>query len=243
VVVLETGGPVTMPWLGSVGAVLQAWYPGTRGGVAIARVLTGEVNPSGRLPATFPAAETQLPRPVIDAGQQRADYNIEGAAVGYKWHQLKGRKPLFAFGHGLSYTSFTYGGLAAQFKDGKVTVSFNVRNTGTRAGKAVPQVYVAAPALESPVAPDSQVAGGWEAPQRLAGWDKFALAPGASHTATVTVDPRLLGVYDSASKTWRIAGGDYDIILASASDAPAATVRLRLPAHAVDVRGRPAGAQ
>ena len=237
VVVLETGGPVTMPWLGNVGAVLQAWYPGTRGGVAIARVLTGEVNPSGRLPATFPASEAQLPRPVIEADQQRADYNIEGAAVGYKWHDLKGRKPLFAFGHGLSYTSFAYGGLAAQFMDGRVSVSFTVRNTGTRAGKAVPQIYVA------PAAPAVLDGGRWEAPQRLGGWDKFALEPGASRTATVTIDPRLLGVYDSASKSWRIAGGDYSIILASASDAPAAAVRLRLPAHSLDVRGRPAGAQ
>jgi beta-glucosidase len=226
VVVLETGGPVTMPWLDSVGAVLQAWYPGTRGGTAIARVLSGEVNPSGRLPATFPASEAQLPRPAIEADQQRADYNIEGAAVGYKWHDLTGRKPLFAFGHGLSYTSFAYGGLSARLKDGALSVSFTVRNTGKRAGKAVPQVYVA------------PVAGGWEAPQRLGGWNKLALQPAASASATVTVDPRLLGVYDSASKTWRIAEGDYLVTLASASDAPAAAVHVRLPARTLDVRGR-----
>ncbi|KQX01682.1 beta-glucosidase [Massilia sp. Root418] len=226
VVVLETGGPVTMPWLDSAGAVLQAWYPGTRGGVAIARVLTGEVNPSGRLPATFPAAEAQLPRPAIHPDQQRADYNIEGAAVGYKWHDLTGRKPLFAFGHGLSYTSFAYGGLAAQFRDGALSVSFMVKNTGPRAGKAVPQVYLA------------PAAGGWEAPKRLGGWDKLALQPGASASTTLTVDPRLLGVYHSASKTWRIADGEYVITLASAADAPAATVHVRLPAITLDVRGR-----
>jgi beta-glucosidase len=226
VVVLETGGPVTMPWLDGVGAVLQAWYPGTRGGVAIARVLTGEVNPSGRLPATFPASEVQLPRPAIHADQPRVDYNVEGAALGYKWHARTGRKPLFAFGHGLSYTSFDYSGLAAQFKDGALSVSFSVKNTGARAGKAVPQVYVAPPA------------GGWEAPQRLGGWDKLALQPGASASTTLTIDPRLLGVYHSASKTWQIAGGDYVITLASAADAPAATVRVRLPAGTLDVRGR-----
>jgi beta-glucosidase len=226
VVVLETGGPVAMPWLANVGAVLQAWYPGTRGGVAIARVLSGEVNPSGHLPATFPASEAQLPRPTIEADQQRADYNIEGAAVGYKWHDLTGRKPLFAFGHGLSYTSFAYSGLAAQFKDGTLSVTFSVKNTGARAGKAVPQIYVA------------PLAGGWEAPQRLGGWDKMALQPGAGATTTVKIDPRLLGVYDSASKTWRVAAGGYMVTLASAADAPAAAVQLHLPAFTVDVRGK-----
>ena len=209
--------------------MLQAWYPGTRGGAAIARVLTGEVNPSGRLPATFPASEAQLPRPAIPADQQRVDYNIEGAAVGYKWHERTGRKPLFAFGHGLSYTSFAYSGLSAQLKDGALTVSFSVKNTGARAGKAVPQVYVS---------PNVAPAGGWEAPQRLGGWDKLALQPGASASSTVTIDPRLLGVYHSASKTWRIAAGDYTITLASAADAPAASVRVRLPAGTLDVRGK-----
>jgi beta-glucosidase len=231
VVVLETGGPVTMPWLDQAGAVLEAWYPGTRGGVAIARVLNGEVNPSGHLPATFPAAEAQLPRPVIDAAgddpeQARVDYNIEGAAVGYKWYDLKGLKPLFAFGHGLSYTSFAYSGLRVMQKDGQVSVSFTVKNTGGRAGKAVPQIYV------------SPVKGGWEAPKRLGGWDKIALAPGESREVTVAIDPRLLGVYHSASKTWRIADGDYDIMLAESAAAPAATVRQRLPARTLNVQGR-----
>ncbi|HEY0062796.1 MAG TPA: glycoside hydrolase family 3 C-terminal domain-containing protein, partial [Telluria sp.] len=222
VVVLETGGPVTMPWLDQVGAVVEAWYPGSAGGEAIARVLTGEVNPSGRLPATFPRSESQLPRVKLDGdkanapGRYHVDYNIEGAAVGYKWFERKGHKPLFAFGHGLSYTAFDYAGLTAQAKDGTIAVTFTVKNSGPRAGHAVPQVYVA------------PVKGGWEAPQRLGGWDKVKLAPGTSAGSQVKIDPRVLAVYDSRTKLWRIAPGEYKVTLAQAADAPVQTVRVRL---------------
>lgn len=223
VVVLETGGPVTMPWLGAVGAVVQAWYPGAAGGEAIARVLTGEVNPSGRLPATFPMAESQLPRAKLDGdpankpgGRYTVDYNIEGAAVGYKWFELKGHKPLFAFGHGLSYTSFGYTGLAAKASGGAIAVDFKVANTGKRAGAAVPQVYVA------------RAGGGWEAPRRLGGWDKVALKAGESRASQVTIDPRVLAVYDSASRKWKIAPGEYIVTLAAASDAPVSSVKVML---------------
>lgn len=237
VVVLQTGGPVVMPWLNDVAAVLEAWYPGTNGGAAIARVLTGEVNPSGRLPATFPASVAQLPRPVIDGDpvtkdenileKVSTDYNIEGAAVGYKWFDLKGHKPLFPFGYGLSYTSFTYGDLAANSTADSIEVRFSIKNTGKREGKAVGQVYI------------SPVAGGWEAPKRLAGWDKLALQAGASGTATVKVDPRLLGMYDSASKTWKIAAGEYLVTLAESAGAkPAASVKVRLEARSVNLQGK-----
>ncbi|WP_295989897.1 glycoside hydrolase family 3 protein [Rugamonas sp.] len=232
VVVLETGGPVTMPWLDAAGAVVEAWYPGTSGGLAIARVLSGEVNPSGRLPATFPASEAQLPRARIDGDAAQPDYqqaatsyDVEGAAVGYKWFEEKRFIPLFAFGHGLSYTTFAYSGLKAQPQDGAVVVSFAAKNTGRRNGKAVPQLYVA------------PAAGGWEAPRRLAGWDKVALAPGASAALRLRIDPRVLAVFDSASKTWRIAEGDYVLTLAEASDAPRASVTVHLPARVLDVRG------
>jgi beta-glucosidase len=223
VVVLETGGPVTMPWLGAVGAVVEAWYPGAAGGEAIARVLSGEVNPSGRLPATFPVSESQLPRTSIDGdpaaapgGHYSVNYNIEGAAVGYKWFELKGHKPLFAFGHGLSYTAFRYHDLSAAAEGGGITVRFKVSNSGKRTGKAVPQVYVA------------PASGAWEAPKRLGGWDKLELQPGQSGTSTVTIDPRVLALFDSASGTWKIAPGEYIVTLASASDAPVATVRVHL---------------
>lgn len=237
VVVLQTGGPVVMPWLNKVGAVLEAWYPGTSGGAAIARVLSGEVNPSGRLPATFPASLAQLPRPVLDGDAKTkdeniiekvtTDYNIEGAAVGYKWFDLKGHKPLFPFGYGLSYTSFAYEGLSAKAAGTGIEVSFSIKNTGKRDGKAVGQVYV------------SSLAGGWEAPKRLGGWDKLDLKAGASGKATVRIDPRLLGVYDSASKTWKIAAGEYLVTLADSAGAkPAASVKVKLDAQTVDVNGR-----
>ncbi len=233
VVVLETGGPVVMPWLSNVDAVLEAWYPGTSGGEAIAGVLFGEANPSGHLPATFPASTAQLPRPVLDGyldGNERrfdVDYH-EGAAVGYKWFDLKGLRPLFPFGHGLSYTDFTLSGLKATVRDGIVTASFTVANTGKRAGKEVAQIYVA------------PVGARWEAPKRLGGFAKVDVQPGAAAQASVTVDPRLLAVYDAPTKRWNVAAGDYRVILAaSAADDKAQETTVRLEAASYDVHGKP----
>ncbi|KSB90291.1 glycosyl hydrolase [Caulobacter vibrioides] len=229
VVVLETGGPVTMPWLNDVGAVLQAWYPGTSGGEAIARVLTGEVDATGRLPVTFPAGEAQLPRPKLDGDPKTpdalfaVDYSIEGAAVGYKWFDKKGLKPLFPFGHGLSYTSFAYSDLKTSTTDGQLTVAFKVTNTGKRAGKDVPQVYV------------SPKAGGWEAPRRLAGFQKVDLAPGASQTVTLTVDPRLLATWDEKAHGWQVAAGDYEVQLGASSAAITARTTAAVAAQSVPV--------
>jgi beta-glucosidase len=225
VVVLETGSAVAMPWLGKVAGVVEAWYPGTNGGEAIARVLTGEVDASGRLPMTFPVSESQLPRPKLDGVGLKpdvrfgTDYTIEGAAVGYKWFDAKGLKPLFAFGHGLSYTSFSHTGLKAEAADGSIRVTFTTANTGAREGKAVPQVYV------------SKASGGWEAPKRLGGWDKLALKAGESRASTVTVDPRTLAVFDDKSGTWKIAEGEYTVTLATAADAPVQTATVRLAAR------------
>jgi beta-glucosidase len=232
VVVLQTGGPVLMPWLANVGAAVEAWYPGTNGGEAIARVLFGEVNPSGHLPATFPASEAQLPRPVLDGYPEVKDARItvtynEGAAVGYKWFDLKGHKPLFPFGHGLSYSEFAFSGLKAEVKNGLINASFTVKNTGAVAGKEVAQVYVAPVSLK------------WEAPKRLGGWQKVDLKAGASTNASVTIDPRLVAMYDSATKTWKIAEGDYKVILAAdASDAKATSVTVHLNAATLDVKGK-----
>jgi beta-glucosidase len=232
VVVLQTGGPVLMPWLDQVGAALEAWYPGTSGGEAIARVLFGEVNPSGHLPATFPASVDQLPRPVLDGYPevQGARFDVtynEGAAIGYKWFDLKGHKPLFPFGHGLSYSEFNLGNLKASVKKGLITATFTVKNTGAVAGKEVAQIYVA------------PVSALWESPKRLGGYQKVDLKSGASTSASVTIDPRLLGVYDSASKTWKIAAGDYKVILAAdAMDQQATSVVVRLNAATLDVNGQ-----
>jgi beta-glucosidase len=229
VVVLETGGPVLMPWLSKVGAVVEAWYPGSEGGEAIASVLTGAVDASGRLPVTFPAALDQLPRPVLDGDPNKpddlfaVDYTIEGAAVGYKWFDKKGRQPLFAFGHGLSYTTFAYDKLKAEAKGGVLTVSFDVRNTGQRTGKAVPQVYV------------SPKAGGWEAPQRLAGFKKVELAPGATTRVTLSVDPRLLATWNDKAHGWSVAAGDYVVKLGASSRDTAAEAQVTVAAQSIPV--------
>ncbi|ESQ93327.1 beta-glucosidase [Asticcacaulis sp. AC460] len=234
VVVLETGGPVVMPWVDNVAAVLEAWYPGTSGGEAIARVLTGEVNPSGHLPATFPASLDQTPRPIMEGDPKldndshpHSDYNIDGAAIGYKWFDKRGAKPLFAFGHGLSYTTFQLSGLSAQASGKSLTASFTIKNTGKTAGAEVGQVYV------SPVGD-----AGWEAPKRLAGFEKITLKPGKSGKATVTVDPRLLATFDSASKTWNIKAGDYKVILATSATEPVSEVIVHLDAQTLNVKGQ-----
>lgn len=229
VVVLITGGPVVMPWLDKVGAVVEAWFPGTAGGEAIARVLTGEVDATGRLPVSFPKSVADLPRPKLDGvGKAEGelfdtDYDIEGAAVGYKWYDLKKIEPLFPFGYGLSYTKFAYSNLTATAAGDKVTVSFDVKNVGARAGKDVPQVYVA------------PKAGGWEAPKRLAGFKKVALAPGATQRVTVTVDPRLLATWDGKAHGWSIAAGQYDIALGSSSRALSSTAQVTLAARSLPV--------
>lgn len=231
IVVLETGGPVVMPWLPRVGAVLEAWYPGTSGGEAIARVLTGEVNPSGHLPVTFPAALAQTPRPVLEgdpALDQDAhpigNYDIEGAAVGYKWFDKTRATPLFPFGHGLSYTRFALTGLAAVPAGKGIAARFAVANTGALAGKAVAQVYVGG--------------AGWEAPKRLGGFTKIDLAPGAREAASVSIDPRLLATFDPATRTWRIAAGDYAVMLGASATDIVQTVTVHLDAQTLDPSGR-----
>jgi beta-glucosidase len=214
-VVLETGGPVLMPWVDRVAAVLEAWYPGSSGGEAIARVLTGEVNPSGRLPVTFPQSLEQLPRPHLDGFPEKrdaritVDYTIEGAAVGYKWFDRRRFEPLFPFGHGLSYSKFDLSNLAADVGDKRLNVRFSVQNSGDRAGKYVAQVYV------SPIG--GAASSGWEAPKRLCGFKKVSLQPGENADVSLSVEPRILAVYDEAGKSWIIEEGDYDVSLATDS--------------------------
>jgi beta-glucosidase len=225
VVVMETGGPVLTPWIDRVAGALAAWYPGTEGGTAIANLLFGKVNPSGRLPATFPRSLDQLPHP---AEPNKGDTTYtEGAAVGYKWYDARGLDPQFAFGHGLSYTSFSFTGLSAAPSGNGVSVRFTVRNTGKVAGKAVPQIYVAG--------------AGWEAPKRLGGFTKVALAPGASKQVTVQVDPRLLATWDEAGRQWRIAAGRYDVVLGASARDVAQKRAIRLPARTLPVGWSPGG--
>jgi beta-glucosidase len=214
IVVLETGNPVAMPWREKVRAIVQAWYPGQAGGQAIAEILTGVVNPSGRLPVTFPAGLEQTPRPQLPGlgtpwgTPVTIDYH-EGAEVGYRWFAQQGATPLYAFGHGLGYTTFAYASLEVAGGD-TVSATFTVTNAGDRHGADVPQLYLTAPRL------------------RLLAFERVELAPGESRRVTLTADPRLVARYDDG---WRIAAGTYAIAVARAADHPVlrgeATLRER----------------
>ena len=212
IVVVESGGAILMPLLKDVPAVLEAFYPGIRGGEAIANILTGKVNPSGHLPLTFPASNDQLAHAEIP-GYHKPDGILvsitydEGAAIGYKWYDLKGYKPLFAFGHGLSYTAFEVTDLKPAISGKGLTVRFSVKNTGKFKGATAAQVYVG-----------GDKASGWEAPKRLGGFAKVDLAPGASQTVEVNVDPRVLATYDETTDSWVIKAGSYRVMLGLSSD-------------------------
>jgi beta-glucosidase len=227
VVVLETGNPILMPWLSKVGAVLQAWYPGQRGGPAIAKILTGEVSPSGRLPISFPAGVAQLPRPAIPGfdpenrkplglGAKVAPFAVpfpEGADVGYRWFERTRAKPLFPFGHGLTYTRFDYSRLTAKGGEA-LTTTFTLTNTGKRPGTEVAQLYVAPPGRT----------------HRLVGWARVTLAPGESRQVTIQADPRLLASYDVEAGGWRRAGGVYDLHVGKAAGSRDLVTRIKLTA-------------
>lgn len=203
VVVLETGNPVSMPWREKVKAIVQAWYPGQSGGRAIAEVLSGAVNPSGRLPVTFPKGLAQTPRPILHglgtpSGTPTTIRYDEGAEVGYRWYAKKNAKPLYPFGHGLSYTSFEYEDLEAQGGD-TIRASFTVRNTGDRAGADVPQLYL------------TEAAG--ERRTRLLGFQRVELEPGESRRVSLTADPRLFARFDVARGAFHVAPGAYALVV------------------------------
>ena len=226
VVVLETGGAVTMPWIDQVSAVLAAWFPGIRGGEAIASILFGDVNPSAKLPLTFPRSEADLPHPELavqpppasDADsvppfpgapykENKRQFDLEfneGLKVGYKWYDAEGKTPLFPFGFGLSYTTYAYSDL-------KVTpgpapaVAFTLKNTGTRPGAEVAQVYVTLPAAAG------------EPFKRLVSWDKVRLAPGEAKTVTLALDPHYLSIFDPDKDAWSLLPGEYKVHVGGSS--------------------------
>jgi beta-glucosidase len=214
IVVIESDGPVLMPWLSQVSAVLEAWFPGQNGGPAIANLLFGVANPSGKLPITFPASDAQLPRPVIpqppdDVTPFDVNYT-ESYNVGYKWFDSQGLTPLFPFGFGLSYTTFsiTNAGLTNNLSSSSkpnIQVSFTLANTGTVEGSDVAQVYLGLPASLN------------EAPRRLVGWQKVPLQPGASQTVTIEVDENdsshPLSYWDTGSNVWALGAGTYTVYL------------------------------
>ncbi len=230
VVVLETGSPATMPWVDKVAGVVEAWYPGIRGAEALANILTGTVNPTGKLAITFPKSDADLPHPKLvmppPESEMRFDapgadisnimammakglpafqtYYDEGLKVGYKWYDAEKKQALFPFGFGLSYTTYAYSGLSVTLGD-STSVSFTVKNTGKRAGTEIAQVYASLP--------DS--AG--EPPKRLIGWARIELAPGESKQVSVPVAQNRLTVYDEGTDSWKLVPGNYSIKVGGSS--------------------------
>ena len=212
IVVLETGGPVTMPWINQVRGVVEAWFAGSRGHIAVANVLLGKVNPGGKLAVTFPLSEQDLPHPVIpplspeDLGQgigaingpthAPSKYSVtydEGFKVGYKWYDAEKKPVLFPFGYGLSYTTYSYANLKVS-PDAR-TVDFTVQNTGQRAGAEIAEVYAMLPAAAN------------EPPKRLIGWAKVQLQAGESKQVSVAIDPQYLQIFDAETNQWKLVPG------------------------------------
>jgi len=231
IVVLETGSPATMPWIDKVSGVIEIWYPGIRGSEALARIVAGDVNPTGKLAITFPRSDADLPHPTLvlpppesqphrpAPGQNISDFMAqmqkglpafqvqydEGLKVGYKWYDAEKKDPLFPFGFGLSYTTYAYAGLTVDKSADGLTVSFTVKNTGRRAGTEIAQVYTSLP----------DAAG--EPPKRLIGWTRIELGPGEAKTVHVPVKQDHLTVYDEASDSWKLVPGDYTVMVGGSS--------------------------
>jgi beta-glucosidase len=229
VVVLETGSPATMPWIDKVAGVVEAWYPGIRGAEALANILTGQVNPSGKLAITFPKSDADLPHPTIVMPPPESEPNYaaiksiddfmnmvakglpafqttydEKLKVGYKWYDAEKKAVLFPFGFGLSYTTYAYSGLTVKTGDA-LTVSFTVKNTGKRAGTEIAQVYSSLP----------DAAG--EPPKRLIGWARVELAPGESKQVSIPVEQERLTIYDEISDSWKLVPGSYNVMAGGSS--------------------------
>jgi beta-glucosidase len=228
IVILETGTAVTMPWIDKVSGIVEAWYAGSSGHKALANILVGEVNPAGKLPLTFPRSEADLPHPdrpmipaesqalaadVADNGTPTSNASVhsgyavhyeEGSEVGYKWYEVQHKQPLFAFGFGLSYTTYAYSGLSVD--SATKTVCFTVKNTGKRAGTEIAEVYARLPK------------GADEPYKRLAGWKRVMLAPGESQSITVAIDDRVLQTFDEEKNAWNVTKGEYQVMVGGSSD-------------------------
>jgi beta-glucosidase len=217
VVVLNSGYPVLMPWVGDVRAVLDMWYPGQEGGLATADLLVGAAVPGGKLPVTFPAKESDAPTatsPLRYPGVDGQEFYSEGIFVGYRWYDQNRITPLFPFGYGLSYTTFSYRALQVLGggKEGIPRVRFTLTNTGSRTGTEVAQVYVGRlpTSLPTPV-------------KQLAGVARVTLRPGESRTVTVSLDRQSLSYWDSQADRWVTPGGKVSVLLGSSSR----TIQLR----------------
>ncbi len=221
VVILESGTAVTMPWADQVGGIVEAWYAGSKGADAVANILFGVINPSGKLPITFPRSEADLPHPqlsrptpeqlgleaVMKSGEAKPTFAVhydEGLKVGYKWYDAENKPVLFPFGHGLSYTTYDYSGLKLA-PGAPVVVRFTLKNTGKRGGMEVAEVYAALPE------------GSGEPPKRLVGWSKVSLGPGESKEVSIEIDPNYLSVYDETTNTWKLLPGEYTLYVGGSS--------------------------
>jgi len=221
VVVLETGTCVTMPWVDNVSGVVEAWYAGSKGADAVANILFGDVNPSAKLPITFPKSEADLPHPqlvtpppgaqgtaaVMRSGEAKPTFSVhydEGLKVGYKWYDAEHKQVLFPFGFGLSYTTFAYSGLSVRSGE-QTSITFRVKNTGKRAGDEIAEVYAALP----------ESAG--EPPKRLVGWKKVHLNPGESTEINLPIERIYLSIYDEAQDNWKLVPGEYTFLAGSSS--------------------------
>lgn len=210
IVVLNTGSPITMPWLESVAAVIQSWYPGQECGNAIADVLFGDVNPSGKLPQTFPVRLEDHPAFINYPGENGQVRYGEGVFVGYRYYEKKSVLPLFPFGFGLSYTTFTYDALTLSTQElapgETLDVSITVTNTGQRAGQEVVQVYLrdSEASVQRPL-------------KELKAFAKVRLEPGESRTVTVTLAQDALAYYDIAKRTWVAEAGGFEVLVGSSS--------------------------
>ena len=209
IVVIESGGPVSMPWIENVKGVLEAWYPGIGGAQALAAILFGDVNPSAKLPVTFAKTDADLPHPQVPGidlkpANRPPPFDVrytEGLKVGYKWFEAEHKQPLFPFGYGLSYTTFAYSSL--QVDAAARTVSFSLKNTGKRPGVEVTQVYVMLPsAADEPF-------------KRLAAWQRVPLKAGESKTITLPLEPLSLSIFNAEKDGWEQLAGDYKAFAAA----------------------------
>ncbi len=227
IVVLENGSPVLMPWIDKVAGVLETWYSGSDGANATAAVLFGDVNPSAKLPLTFPLSDADLPHPNLTlpppesqddfvkdreararrimAGLPPFTMNYdEGLKVGYKWYDAEHKKVLFPFGFGLSYTTYAYSGLHVA-EGNTMTVRLTVANTGAVAGSEIAEVYSTMPAAAE------------EPPKRLVGWTKVRLAPGEQKEVTVEIPRDRFAIWDEASHSWKVVPGEYTLMAGPSS--------------------------
>ena len=223
VVALVSGNAVSMPWIDTVPSVLQTWYLGSEAGHAFADVLFGDVNPSGKLPFTFPKQLGDSPAHYAGKAFPNPDRNdyVEGIYVGYRWYEKKDIQPLFAFGHGLSYTEFEYGqakvSRATIRNKGSLRIRVPVTNIGKRAGSEVVQLYI------------SDVDCSLDRPEKeLKGFEKVYLLPGETKTVTFNLSEDLLQYYDETAGTWVSEPGEFEAKIAAASDDIKGTDRFSL---------------